>query len=318
MSVRSAMILTAGFGTRMAPFDTYYAKPVLPVVGLAMLERIIVTLRDQGVERVVLNLHHQGQQIRDFLGDGRDLGLTLRYLYEEHILGTGGGLRNASALLAGETFLLVNGDILFELDLPLLEREHLASGAAITLVVRKDPQMQCYGTLRLDSGHRVVGFLGHGIPDGEPFMFTGIHLLEASVLDALPPGPSCIVRDFYLPHFEELSIHAHVLPEDHWFDLGTASRWFRLNLELLQKGRFLPPATRAAHDARQHALVVHPTELPLGVSLQDCIIGRGVRFCGPALFERVLVLDHTVVHPAEYRDGVLCPHGWFPTSNFHA
>ena len=114
-----AMILAAGFGTRLRPLTEELPKPLVPVLGRPLIEHTLMHLAEVGVDEVVINLHHLPEAIPATLGDGAAYGLEIHYVREQgQIRGTGGGIRGARSLLDGSgTFIVLNGDILFEPDL---------------------------------------------------------------------------------------------------------------------------------------------------------------------------------------------------------
>src|SRR5207247_3525289 len=154
------MVLAAGRGTRLRPLTDTTPKPLLPVAGRPFLEHILEFLRAGGIREVVLNLHHLGRRIEEHLGDGARFGLRLRYSWENPILDTGGGIKRAEPLLAGEPFVVVNGDSLLELHLEDVVAFHQARGALATMVVRPDPEAACYGLIELETDDRVRRVVG--------------------------------------------------------------------------------------------------------------------------------------------------------------
>jgi NDP-sugar pyrophosphorylase family protein len=178
------MILAAGRGTRLAPITDTIPKPLVSVAGRPLLEYILDFLRAGGIDDVVINLHHLGQRIADHFGDGSRHGVRIRYSWEDPILDTGGGIKRAEALLAGEPFVVVNGDSLLELRLQDVVERHLASGAIATMVVRPDPDARRYGLIELDDDDRVRRIVG--IPADAPgplrgFMFPGLHVFQPDI-----------------------------------------------------------------------------------------------------------------------------------------
>ena len=114
---RHALVLAAGLGTRLHPLTRVRAKPAIPVAGVPIVRRIIDWLVRAGVDRLVVNLHHRPDTLTAVVGDGSDLGAQVRYSWEPVVLGTAGGPRQALALLEADTFLIVNGDTLTDVDL---------------------------------------------------------------------------------------------------------------------------------------------------------------------------------------------------------
>src|SRR5690242_5984663 len=116
-----ALILTAGLGTRLRPLTGVRAKPAMPVAGVPMIARIIRWLAASGVTDVVMNLHHLPQTITALIGDGSGLGVRARYSWEHpEVLGSAGGPRQALDIIGTDTFLVVNGDTLTDLDIDAL------------------------------------------------------------------------------------------------------------------------------------------------------------------------------------------------------
>ena len=134
--IRPALVLTAGLGTRLEPLTRVRAKPAIPVAGEPLVRRIIAWLASNGVTDLVLNLHHLPETIAAVVGDGSDLGVRVRYSWEQPaVLGSAGGPRQALAILGAETFFIVNGDTLTDVSLRALAAAHDASGALVTLAL---------------------------------------------------------------------------------------------------------------------------------------------------------------------------------------
>src|SRR5947208_11270909 len=126
--IRHALVLTAGLGTRLRPLTDVRAKPAIPVAGEPMIRRIIRWLVSQGVDDLVLNLHHRPETLTSVVGDGRDLGARVRYSWEQpRILGSAGGPRLARPIVGAERFLIVNGDTLTDVDVARIADAHEAS-----------------------------------------------------------------------------------------------------------------------------------------------------------------------------------------------
>jgi NDP-sugar pyrophosphorylase family protein len=188
--IRRAMVLAAGRGTRLAPLTHTTPKPLVPVAGRPLLEHILEFLHAGGIREVVINLHHLGHRIEEQIGDGRRFGLGVRYSWEDPILDTGGGIKRAEPLLAGEPFVVQNGDSLLELPLGELIARHRERGAIATLAVRPDPEAARYGTIELDADDRVRRIVGvpAEVPGTlRPFMFPGLHVLEPAIFSWMEP-----------------------------------------------------------------------------------------------------------------------------------
>ena len=135
LSTWPALVLSAGLATRLRPLSDVRAKAALPVGGEAIISRILRWLRDAGVGRVVLNLHHRADTITKIVGDGADWNLKVRYSWENPVLGTAGGPKRALPLLDAERFLIVNGDTITDCDLRAVAQRHVDTGAMVTMAV---------------------------------------------------------------------------------------------------------------------------------------------------------------------------------------
>ena len=138
-----ALVLTAGLATRLRPLSFVRAKAALPVAGTPLVYRILRSLSSAGVRDVVLNLHHLPHTLTRLLGDGRALGMRIRYSWEVPVLGSAGGPKRAIPLLANPeprtpnpgTFLILNGDTLTDVDPRAVVDAHRQSGALVTMAV---------------------------------------------------------------------------------------------------------------------------------------------------------------------------------------
>lgn len=278
-----AMILAAGFGTRLGELTALRPKPMLPICGAPLVRWSVLWLRAQGIREIVINLHHLGEQIEAELGDGAALGVAIAYSHEEGlILGTGGGLRQARPLLDdghGTPIVVVNGKILTDLALAPLLAQHAARDSEATMVLREDREGVWGGELALGPEGKLATFLGKrrpGLADaqvGPRMMFTGVHVISPRLLDRVPPqGEQCIVRTAYRALFEtEQGIDAWV-HRGYWWEHSTIERYLE-GLANVLEGRVALPW------AEQPLVGVDPSaELGPGVQLvQPVRIGANAR-----------------------------------------
>lgn len=235
--IRRAMILAAGLGQRLRPITDQIPKPLIPVLDQPLLAHNLRLLREYGIEQVVINLHHLAGLIPAAIGDGSAYGLSITYSSEPELLGTGGALKQVESLFAGETFLLLNGDILCDVNLEEAVEEHRAKGAMATMVVR-DRDYERFGTIEIDPSGKVRRILGEGLggpdePSFLPAMFTGIHILEPEFIGHIPAGKSCIIRTAYRALVSEGGpIHAY-WHKGYWNDLGTPAGYLSAVMALL-------------------------------------------------------------------------------------
>jgi len=183
------MVACAGLGERLLPLSTMLPKPAFPLLDHPLVDFNLALLAQAGVESVVVNTHHLADAMAGAASDGcLDLGLGLQLSHEPVLLGTGGGLKRVEAWLRGGTFLLVNGKILFDVDLGAALEAHRRAGAVATLVVTDLPAGEGYRPVYATAGGRLAHVPGFEpeAPSGTPYLFTGIHVLEAEIFRHLP------------------------------------------------------------------------------------------------------------------------------------
>jgi mannose-1-phosphate guanylyltransferase len=183
-----AMVLAAGLGTRLLPLTEQLPKALIPVAGRPMIEYSLLLLRYYGIRDIIINLHHLGDRIETYLGNGRQWGLQITYSKEPDLLDTGGGLWKAKPFLEDDTFIVINTDVLIDLPLNELIAFHQKKKAAATLVVRPDLLADQYGSLETDGEGRIHRFLQTRISTQPSIpttklMFTGVQVLEPRVFD---------------------------------------------------------------------------------------------------------------------------------------
>jgi NDP-sugar pyrophosphorylase family protein len=227
-----AMIFAAGEGTRLRPLTDRLPKALVPVAGRPMIEYPLLLLRRYGITEIVINLHHRGDMIEAHLGDGGRLGLRITYSKETELLDTGGGLLQAKPLLQGETFVVVNADVMIDVPLQQVIDRHRELGAAATLVLRPDADADRYGAIEISPDGNVQKFLQYRAPSFSTagaltkLMFTGVQVVEPKIFDymiedSLRFGTTKSTYPKMLTHGEKLfgfCFHGF------WQDLGTPER----------------------------------------------------------------------------------------------
>jgi NDP-sugar pyrophosphorylase family protein len=231
------MILAAGFGERLWPLTADRTKPALPVLGKPLVGYVAEYLARFDIRDVVVNLHHEPDSVRRSLGDGSEFGVNLQYVYEPEILGTSGALDNARSLLEGETFIVINGKLVTDIDLNAAVQHHREQNALATLVLRSNPARERFSVVETHNG-LITGFAGMPSPTDTgadpPLMFTGIHIMEPRIFDYIPRG---IFSDTVINVYPQAMqngerIAAHV-SDGLWYELSTLQRYLQISLALL-------------------------------------------------------------------------------------
>lgn len=291
-----ALVLTAGVGNRLHPLTLVRAKPAVPLAGVPLVSRILRGAAGAGLTRVVLNLHHRPETIARVAGDGSDLGLTLRYSWEQPILGSAGGPRHALPLLASDPYLLLNGDTLATVDLRALWDHHHAHGALVTMALIPNPEPARFGGVLADDAGWITGFCRRADPRPS-FHFFSAQLVARSVFAALPDGvPAESVLQVYPRLIAEQPRRLKAFVCDAPFiEVGTPADYRRIHQRLAVEDGVSPwtPGARAAIEptARlDEAILWDDVTVGAGAQLARVVVADGVRVpAGLAVTDACLV-----------------------------
>ena len=228
-----AMVFAAGLGTRLKPLTLTMPKALVPLDGVPMLERVIRNIISCGITDVVVNIHHFGDQIIDFLARNHNFGINIAISDERNLLlDTGGGILHAQSLLEGdEPFLVHNADIFTDLDLSSIINHHRASGADATLLV-KQRTTQRY--LVFDRQNRMQGWTNVATGEVKPqslaidssmhlMAFGGVHVISPKIFAHLrnfATEPKFSIMPFYIAGCQHLNIQGFNPSGYNWFDIG--------------------------------------------------------------------------------------------------
>ena len=229
-----AMVLAAGFGTRLRPLTDSIPKPLLPLGPYPLLVWNILLLRKHGITQVMMNLHYLGEQIQKAIGDGSHWGIQVFFSNEPVLLGTGGGIKLVESFFDGEPFFVINGDIIFDLDLSAVMTHHNQAEAIATMVLRDDPDVEQWGIIETNAAGHVMTINGKGRSAGgcstplDRRMFAGIHVIDPALLSHVPQGISSSIIDAYIHWLERRAIVSSYPLFGYWSDVGTPTRYAKV------------------------------------------------------------------------------------------
>ena len=313
-----AVILVGGFGTRLRPLTRDIPKQMLPVVDRPIIEHVVAHLAGHGVTRVVLSLGFHPEAFADAYPDGTCAGLPLHYAVEPEPLDTAGAVRFA-ALEAGigagtgtgigpgsgsegcDTFLVLNGDVLTDLDIGAMVASHRAAGAEATLALTEVDDPSRYGVVPTDAEGRVVGFVEKPDAESAPsrWINAGTYVLEPSILDRIPDGrPVSIEREVFPAMATERRLHA-VRSDAYWIDTGTPEAYIRAQVDLVDGTRGDLPAVHPS------AQVDAGADVERSVVMAGVTVGPGARLCDAVGMDGATVgadatVDHSIVGPGAH------------------
>jgi mannose-1-phosphate guanylyltransferase len=278
-----ALLLTAGLGTRLRPLSAVRAKPALPVAGEPLVRRIARWLSAAGVCDLVLNLHYRPATIAAVMGDGSDVGVRIRYSWEQpDVLGSAGGPRHALPLIETDPFLIVNGDTLTDLDLSELSAAHAVPGRLVTLALVPNQEPLRYGGVTLGAGDEVTGFVPRGSQAAGSFHFVGVQIAAADVFRPLPDNRELAtiggVYDRLIAN-RPGAIGGAVLNARFW-DIGTVADYWRTTWELAggAQDSVIGSSVKVDPTSRVTASIIwDDVEVGAGCRVDQCIVTDAVR-----------------------------------------
>ena len=229
-----ALVLAAGMGTRLRPYSNHTPKPLFTLNRQPLLDIMIRRLIAAGARTIIVNTHHQHQQIEDFL-HRQSYAATVMTRYEPEILGTGGAIRNTAEIWHSQPLLVVNSDIYTDFDFQAFYRFHLNHGQPISLALCDHP---AFNSVAIDAANNVAGFRGSAdttVGGAARIMtFTGIQVLNDKLLAYIPPeGFASSIDAFQAMLSDGHRIPAYIPERLQWSDLGTPERYQAVAREMM-------------------------------------------------------------------------------------
>jgi mannose-1-phosphate guanylyltransferase len=293
-----AMVLAAGLGTRLRPITFDMPKPMVPVLNRPVMEHIVRLLARHGFTEAIANLHWFPDLIKGHFGDGSRLGVELAYSYEEQLLGTSGGVRNVAEFL-GDSFLVISGDALTDLDLGAMREFHESHDGIATLATKRVADTSQFGVAITGADGRIQGFQEKPEPAEalSDLANCGIYMFRSEIFDFFPepgtskaagPGDPPGFADWAMDVFPRLlegdvPFYSHEI-EAYWDDIGNLEELRASTLDALggaveveREGELLD-GFRSGEPAGDEGALKGPVLLGTG-----CEIGDDVRIDGPSV-----------------------------------
>ena len=235
-----AVVLVGGEGTRLRPLTFTTPKQMLPIVELTMIERVFAHLAAFGVDDVVLSMGYRPDAFLAAFPDDRCAGVRLAYAVEPEPLDTAGAVRFAASHAGiDETFLVVNGDVLTDLDVGALVGFHRARGAEATISLTPVDDPSAFGVVPTDAAGRVEAFIEKPPRDEAPtnLINAGTYVLEPSVLDRIAGDRRVSIERETFPALVEAGSCYALASDTYWIDTGTPAKFLQANADLLSGRR---------------------------------------------------------------------------------
>jgi mannose-1-phosphate guanylyltransferase len=341
-----AMILAAGKGTRLQPLTNYLPKPMLTLLGRPVLESIIELLAEHGIRDIIINTSHLASEIEGYFRDGSGRGIDIAYSFEGHLegntlhtraLGSAGGMRKIQEFSGffDDTFIVLCGDALIDLDISAAVAEHKHRGALATLVMKEVPRedVHKYGVVATDASGRITAFQEK--PDPQEAVSntvnTGIYIFEPGIFEHIPSGREYDIGGELFPDLvsKGLPFYGTTLPFQ-WLDIGTLADYWQANRLLLDggypgyrlPGREVRPGIRAGNHVNGTAIgdgarITGPTYIgsncviEAGATVSECLLHDYTRVRAPARLSRQIVNAGYCVQPdGAFVDTATTELGW--------
>ncbi len=282
--------MAGGKGTRLRPLTVNIPKPIVPIADTPMMEHTINLLKRHGIRDIMVTVSYLGDKIKKFFGDGSRYGVNIGYSHEEEPLGTAGGVKLLEEQI-DDTFIVLSGDVLTDIDITRLVKWHEENDAMITIALTRVDNPVAYGIVAIDEKGRIQKFLEK--PGwGEVFsdlVNTGTYVIEPEVLNSIPNGKE---YDFSKDLFPRLLKEGKRLfgyqMKEYWVDIGNPQKYIQANYDIL-KGRV---SVEIPHkQVREGVWVGEGTELPDWYDVRPpVVIGRFCRVDEGAIIDRFSVI----------------------------
>ena len=231
-----AVVMAGGEGTRLRPMTANQPKPLLPVVNKPIMEHVLLLLKRHGFTETVVTVQFLASLVRNYFGDGEDVGMSLQYATEEMPLGTAGSVKNAEDALRDEPFLVISGDALTDMDLTALVDYHKENSALVTVALTRVPNPLEFGIIIVDEDGRIQRFLekptwGQVFSDT---VNTGIYVMEPEVLAEVPAGVSVDWSGDVFPQLLKSGAPLYGwIADGYWEDVGSHESYLKAQADVL-------------------------------------------------------------------------------------
>lgn len=238
-----AMILAAGKGTRVRPITHITPKPMMPILQKPVMEFLLELLRQHGFDQIMVNVSHLAEEIESYFRDGQRFGVQIAYSFEGHIvdgtlvgqaIGSAGGMRRIQDFspFFDDTFVVLCGDALIDLDLTAAVKWHKSKGSIATIVMKSVPreEVSSYGVVVTDESGRIKAFQEKPTVDEalSTNINTGIYIFEPEILDYIPSGVEYDIGSQLFPKLVEIGAPFYAIPMDfEWVDIGKVPDYWR-------------------------------------------------------------------------------------------
>lgn len=229
-----AVLLAGGLGTRLRLVVSDRPKPMALIGDRPFLEYVVLELKKHGITKIIFAVGYKGSMVEAYFKDGRDLGITVSYAYEDTPLGTAGAIKNAGRLVTDERFFVLNGDTFYQLSYEKLAAFSDGEGLDMALVLRGVPDASRYGQAVLEHG-RLTGF-NEKTSEARPGTINGgVYYMKRSLLEDIPEGKVSLENDMIPRWLSKNKALGGMVNDGYFIDIGIPEDYYRF-MDDVEKG----------------------------------------------------------------------------------
>lgn len=301
-----AMIMAAGVGSRLMPLTMHIPKPMVPLGNRPLMENIINLLAEYGFNNIIANLHYHPEVITGYFGDGSKLGVSLNYSPEEELKGTAGGVKKCEWFL-NDTFVVISGDALTDINLDALIKTHRSYGALATIALKEVEDVEHFGIVITDENCRIKSFQEKPRTNEalSNMANTGIYIFEPEIFKYIPYQQFYDFGKQVFPHLVKIGAPLFgVKTANYWCDVGNISTYRQAHVDLLN-GKVRAPVKGEILDNGPQSRILKGDDVIIGDQVkmegtviigEGCIVGDRVALKNSIIWNDSKISDAAVIN----------------------
>jgi UDPglucose 6-dehydrogenase len=289
-----AMIMAAGIGSRLRPLTATIPKPMIPIVNKPVMEYCVKLLSNHGITDIIVNTHYLPESIQDHFLDGQAFGVNMQYSKEKKLLGTAGGVKNNKWFL-NETFCIVSGDILTNINFSEMYRFHKEKNALVTLALRPVKDVTQYGVAVIDGDNKITAFQEkpNKAEALSNLVNTGVYIFEPEIFNYIPDGFYDFGKNLFpkLVKLEERIYGFEI--SDYWCDVGNIQVYKQANRDVLS-GKYILNGMEyhPIHDSVELGKNCKVVNSIIG---KDCVVRSNVKISNSIILENTIIRENAEI-----------------------
>jgi NDP-sugar pyrophosphorylase family protein len=303
-----AMIMAAGVGSRLMPMTREIPKPMISMANRPLMANTVQLLQKHGFTSIISNLHYHADSIRGYFGDGQEFGVSMNYSLEEELMGTAGGVKRCEWFL-DDTFVIVSGDALTDIDLALLLQAHKQKGALATIALKEVEDVEHFGIVISNEEGLIQNFQEKPRPAEalSNVANTGIYVFEPEIFRYIPPGQFYDFGKQVFPHLVKAGCPFYGITVDgYWCDVGNIDTYRQAHADVLA-GMVSTNIGGRLFSVENGGRVLLGEGVHIGKNVSfigsvvvgsGCTIGNNVRISDSVIWYNTIIRDNSTIQGA--------------------